>query len=108
MKLFKCNSCKSVYIFEPGKHHNLSSLAVDENNAELSVYACSDTCKDRIEAKFESGEMSLPIYSYGYLPRMKKRQVGYDPQPDQEALKREMNRVQAVRSASTINRFTIV
>lgn len=101
MRLFKCSVCGAVRIYDQSVHSRISSLALDETDTSLAIWACSSECEKEAEKKLKSGEWEMPVLlSRQYYFLIKREQKGYTKQPDQMILKQEMNCANAQSSGT--------
>mgnify|MGYP005823947541 CR=1 FL=1 len=96
MRLFKCNTCGKVRVFDwDSGHLSYGSLALEELDLDILLYFDSRECADKGEMKLESGEWKLPRVASthgGYNSRISKPQKGYKRQPSQVELKMIINK----------------
>lgn len=84
--LHLCNICGKVSHWA-SEWSSYSSLFLDEYDTSLVPRVCSVNCRATFRGRLSEGLIKLPTISFdGYSSKLKRKQVGYDRQPDQKEL----------------------
>ena len=89
MKLAKCSNCGRI----TDDFRSYGSLFLADEFPSQMIYVCGSACMADIAEKIESGEWATPVLrkaAGGYAHAICKPRKGYDSQPSQEALVREL------------------
>lgn len=92
MKLWKCSICGHVSPWQDD-WAVYSSHLIDDEHPSLRIITCSEVCRKRTDYQLKVGKIKLPKITHkGYLSRMTRDPVGYEPQPSQKELLRQFNK----------------